>query len=145
MLVDVEALQRDNAAQRAQIAELLLTNTSLLSTNTKLVSEIAKLNDRVAELLAIAQRKHRKTATPSEKKPESAPVVEAASALVVEPAAQQAFETRPKPPVLPEKTKGPKERARRTGHGASGRSANRRGSVSVSSNTPGRFDSVEPT
>ena len=115
MLVDVETVQRENAALRAQIAQLLLTNTSLLSTNTKLVSEIAKLNDRVAELLAIAQRKHRKTATPSEKKPEAAPVAEAASALVVEPGAQQAFETRPKPPVLPEKTKGPKESARRTG------------------------------
>ena len=107
MLVDVEMVQLENAALRAQFAELL-------STNTKLVSEIAKLNDRLAELLAITQRKPRKTATSSEKKPESAPVAEAASALVVEPAAQQAFETRPKPPMLPEKTKGPKERARRT-------------------------------
>ncbi len=102
MLVDVEALQRENAAQRAQL-------TQLLSTNTQLVSEIAKLNDRVAELLAIAQRKQRKTPAPTEKKPEPPPVVEAA--------AQQAFDARPTPPALPEKTKTPKS-PKRTGRNA---------------------------
>lgn len=96
MLVDVEAVQRD-AAQRAQIAELL-------ATNTKLVAEIAKLNERVAELLAIARRKQRKTTASSEKKPASTPTLE--------PEAQQAFETRPKPPLLPEKTKTHKAQAR---------------------------------
>jgi transposase len=99
---DVEALRRENAAQRAQIAELI-------ASNTKLVTEVAKLNDRVAELLALARRKQRKN-TPAEKPPAAPPVIE------VE--AQQAFETRPKPPELPEKTKGPKKAARPTGRRA---------------------------
>ena len=103
MHVDVEAVQRENAAQRAQIAELL-------STNTKLVEEIAKLNDRVAELLAIAQRKQRKATTPTAKKPEPPPVLEAE--------AQEAFEARPQPPELAAKTKPPKRKARRTGRNA---------------------------
>ncbi|HVK83804.1 MAG TPA: IS66 family transposase [Kofleriaceae bacterium] len=103
MLGDIEALQRENAAQRAQLAEVL-------STNAKLVAEIAKLNDRVAELLAIAQRKQRKTTTTAEKKPEAPPTVG--------PDAQQAFEARPKPPALPEKTKTSKGGARRTGRNA---------------------------
>ncbi len=103
MLGDVDALQRESAAQRAQIAELI-------ATNAKLVAEIAKLNDRVAELLAIAQRKQRKRATPAEKTPEPPPVVGAD--------AQQAFEDRPKAPALPEKTKTSKGRARRTGRNA---------------------------
>ena len=101
MLVDVAATQRESEL-RAQIAQLL-------STNTQLVSEIAKLNDRVAELLAIAQRKQRKTAAPSEKKPEPPPIVEAA--------AQQAFDARPTPPALPEKIKTPKS-PKRTGRNA---------------------------
>jgi regulator of replication initiation timing len=100
VLGDIAALQRENALQRAQLAELL-------STNAKLVAEIAKLNDRVAELLAIAQRKQRKkTTSTAEKAPEPPPVVEAN--------AQQAFEARPKPPLLPEKTKTAKGGARRT-------------------------------
>ena len=102
MLVDIETLQRENAAQRAQLAQLL-------STNTQLVNEIAKLNDRVAELLAIAQRKQRKTAAPTEKKPDAPPVVEAA--------AQRAFDARPTAPALPEKSKSPKS-PKRTGRNA---------------------------
>lgn len=103
MLVDVAALQRENAAQRAQLAELV-------ATNGQLVAEIAKLNDRVAELLAIAQRKQRKAATPTEKKPELPPVVGAEQ--------QKAFDARPKPPELPEKTKPAKRSQRRTGRNA---------------------------
>lgn len=103
MHVDVDAVQRENAALRAQLAEVI-------ATNTKLVTEIAKLNDRVAELLAIAQRKQRKKAAPAETKPEPPPVLEAD--------AQQAFEARPKPPTLPEKTKTSKGRARPTGRSA---------------------------
>ncbi|HEU5288703.1 MAG TPA: IS66 family transposase [Candidatus Limnocylindria bacterium] len=103
MHVDVDALLQENAAQRAQLAEVI-------ATNTKLVGEIAKLNDRVAELLAIAQRKQRKTTTPAEKKPEAPPAVAAD--------AQRAFEARPKPPALPEKTKPSKGGARRTGRSA---------------------------
>jgi hypothetical protein len=100
---DVEALRRENAAQRAQIAELI-------ASNAKLVTEVAKLNDRVAELLALARRKQRKPAPPAEKKPAPPPVIEAD--------AQQAFEARPKPPELPEKTKAPQKAARPTGRRA---------------------------
>lgn len=103
MLGDVDALQRESAAQRAQIAELI-------ATNAKLVAEIAKLNDRVAELLAIAQRKQRKKTTPAEKTHAPPPVVGAD--------AQQAFEARPMPPMLPEKKKTPKGSARRPGRNA---------------------------
>lgn len=95
-MIDVEALQRENAEQRAQI--------------TALIQEIAKLNERIAELLAIAQRKQRKTTARAEKKPEPPPVVAAE--------AQQAFDARPKPPDLPEKKKTPKSGARRTGRSA---------------------------
>lgn len=102
MLVDVEALARENAVQRAQIERLL-------STNAQLVFEIAKLNDRVAELLAIARRKQRKAPAPTEKKPEPS--------LVVAAAAQQAFDARPTAPVLPEKTRTPKS-PKRTGRNA---------------------------
>lgn len=89
-MLDAETVQRENAALRGQIGELLST--------------IAKLNDRVAELLAIAQRKQRKTPAPSEKKPEPPPVIEAA--------AQHAFDARPAPPALPEKIKTKKPQRR---------------------------------
>jgi transposase len=95
-VIDAEALQRENAALRAQVDALIL--------------EIAKLNERLGELLAIAQRKQRKQASPPEKKPEVQPVVAAE--------AQQAFDARPKPPELPEKKKAPKGSARPTGRSA---------------------------
>jgi transposase len=95
-VIDADALQRENAALRAQVDALIL--------------EIAKLNERLGELLAIAQRKQRKTASPPEKKPAVQPVVAAE--------AQQAFDARPKPPDLPEKTKAPKGPARPTGRSA---------------------------
>lgn len=104
MIFDVAALQRENAEQRAQIAQLL-------STQSMLVLEVAKLNDRVGELLAVAQRKQRKApASPAEKKPETPPVVEAEQ--------QKAFDARPTPPALPEKTKAPARAHRRTGRNA---------------------------
>lgn len=108
MRVDVEAMQRENAAQRAQIADLLATNRSLLATNSRLVAELAKLNERVAELLAVAQRKQRKT--PEPKKPPPPPTLG--------PEAQAAFDARPQPPKLPEKTKEPKRSPQRTGRNA---------------------------
>ena len=98
-MIDAEALQRENAALRAQVDAL--------------IQEIAKLNERLAELLAIAQRKQRKTASRPEKTPASEPVV-----AVVAVEAQQAFDARPKPPELPEKKKAPKGRARPTGRSA---------------------------
>ncbi len=95
MIVDVAALQRENAEQRAQIAQLVAT--------------IAKLSERVDELLAIAQRKQRKATTKGDKKPEAPPTLG--------PEGQKAFEARPVAPSLPEKTKAPKE-PKRTGRNA---------------------------
>jgi transposase len=103
VLDELETAQREVSVLRAQLSELLATNAML-------VIEIAKLNERVAELLAIAQRKQRKTTTPAEKKPEAPPTLGAD--------AQQAFEARPKPPTLPEKTKTPKDGSGRTGRKA---------------------------
>jgi transposase len=95
VLVDVAALQRENAALRAQIGIL--------------VAQIAKLNDHIEELRANVQRKSRKTTTP-EKKPEPSPVVA--------PAARAAFDERPTPPTLPEKSKPAKLAPKRTGRNA---------------------------
>ena len=77
--LDVEALCAENAALRLQLAGL--------------VEQIAKLNERVAELLAVAQRKQRKPATP--------PAV--AAPVELDAAAKLAFDDRPAPPTLPDK------------------------------------------
>jgi len=90
-VLDVAALQRENAELRAQVS--------------RLVETIAKLNERVGELLAAAQRKQRKP--PAPKPPMPPPTVEGE--------AKQAFESRPKPPVLEEKAKPKKERPPPTG------------------------------
>lgn len=90
-MLHVAALQQENAALRAQLAQLVET--------------IAKLNERVAELLAVAQRKQRKPSLP--KPPEPPPTVEGD--------AKTAFESRPKPPELPAKTKEKKPRPPPTG------------------------------
>jgi transposase len=90
-VLDVAALQQENAELRAQVS--------------RLVETIAKLNERVGELLAAAQRKQRKP--PAPKPPMPPPAVEGE--------AKQAFEARPKPPVLEEKTKPKKERPPPTG------------------------------
>ena len=92
-----EVAERENAALREQLGAALATIATL-------TGEVAKLNDRVAELLAIAQRKQRKTAAPKDKTPEPPPVVEAEQ--------QQAFDARPTAPVLREKTKAPKSQKR---------------------------------
>ena len=104
MLADVAALQRENAALRADLA-------SALTTIGAMSAQLAKLNDRVAELLAIAQRKQRKGAPPSTEK-------KAEPVLVVAPDAQAAFDARPAPPTLPEKTKPAKREPKRTGRNA---------------------------
>ena len=103
MLSPLETLQRENAAQRGQIEELL-------STNRALVVELAKLNERVGELLALAHRKQRKATPLVEKKPESAP------ALTED--AQKAFDARPTAPELPSKVKAPKQEQSRSGRSA---------------------------
>jgi transposase len=85
-VVDVAALQRENAELRGQVSQL--------------VHQLAKLNERVAELLAIAQRKQRKT--PAVKPPAPSPTVEGDAKL--------AFDERPQAPEKPdaeEKAKSP--------------------------------------
>lgn len=77
--LDVEALRAENAAQRAQIAQL--------------IEQVATLNERIAELLAVAQRKQRKPSTPAI----------AAAPADLNGAAKVAFDGRPAPPPLPEK------------------------------------------
>lgn len=97
-MLDVAALQQENAALRAQLAQSV-------ASVSRLTEMVAKLNDRVGELLAIAQRKHRKP--PAPKPLEPPPVVEGEEKL--------AFEARPKPPELPPKTKSKKPRPPPTG------------------------------
>ncbi len=84
--LDVEALRAENAAQRTQMA-------GFIEQIAGFVEQIAKLNERVAELLAVAQRKQRKQATP--------PAV--AAPVTLDGAAKLAFDDRPAPPPLPEK------------------------------------------
>lgn len=91
-MTDVDALQRENASLRAQISLL--------------VDQVAKLNERVGELLAIAQRKHRKLPMPTEPMPPP---------MALDAEAKTALEGRPKPPVLPPKKPRVKQRAAPSG------------------------------
>ena len=100
-MLDVATLQQENATLRAQLAQSV---TSI----AKLTEMVAKLNERVAELLAVAQRKQRK---PSPPKPAEPPPS-------VEGDAKLAFESRPKPPELPTKTKEKQPRPPPTGRKA---------------------------
>ncbi len=90
-MLDVIALQQENAALRAQV--------------TQLIESLAKLNERVGELLAVAQRKQRKHSPP--RPPEPPPALEGD--------AKKSFDSRPKPPALPPKTKSSKPRPPPTG------------------------------
>ena len=97
---DIEALQRENAEQKAENAALRARLTELVATNAKLVDSVAKLTERVDELLASVRRKTRKA--PPEKKPVPPPTLTEEQ--------RRAFENRPKPPEKPTK---PKPQARR--------------------------------
>lgn len=90
-MVDVKALQRENAQLREQVSAL--------------TRELAKLNDRITELLAVAQRRHRKPAV--EKPPQVAPEVTSED--------RQTFDERPKPPPKVASTEQTKSRAKPTG------------------------------
>jgi len=100
-VLDVAALQQENAALRAQLAQSV-------ASVSKLTEMVARLNERVTELLAVAGRKHRKSPPP--KAPEAPPHLEGAE--------KHAFESRPKPPELPAKTKEKKPRPPPTGRKA---------------------------
>jgi transposase len=98
---ELEALRRENAALRDQL-------TRVAEQNTQLIEQLARLNDRVAELLAIAQRKQRKT-----------PAVVVALSPVAPPAIEgeerRAFEERPKAPEKPPTEPAAKKKAKPTG------------------------------
>lgn len=87
----VLALQRENAELRALV--------------DKLTMELAKLNDRVTELLAVAQRRQRKTSKPSAEPP---PPLLAGDA-------KRSFEERPAPPTKAVEPPKPSEPQRPTG------------------------------
>jgi transposase len=95
---ELEALRRENAELRQQ-------TLALTAQIAQLVTELARLNERVAELLAVAQRKHRK---PLADKPPVAPPT-------IEGEARRAFEQRPKAPDKPFEEAPPKTKARPTG------------------------------
>ena len=97
-MVDVEALQRENAALRARLDEVI-------ASNAKLTHQLATLNDRVAELLAVAQRRQRK---PPAEKPKAPPPDVSDNAKV-------AFDARPKPPDKPDEPKPAKKPSQPTG------------------------------
>ena len=95
---ELEALRRENAELRRQ--------TLALTTQIgQLITELARLNERVSELLAVAQRKHRKP--PAEKPPVAPPTLEGEARL--------AFEQRPKAPEKPSEEPQPQTKARPTG------------------------------
>jgi transposase len=98
---ELEALRKENAQQRRQL-------TQVLEQNAQLVEQLARLNERVAELLAVAQRKQRKTRSATETPPFSAPPV-------VEGEQRRAFDERPQAPKKPEGERIEKPKAKPTG------------------------------
>jgi transposase len=99
-VIDVQGLRRENAELRKQSAMLATAereNAALRVQIAELLATIAQLNDRVGELLAIAQRKQRKPSTPT---PPPAPPA-------VPDEARRAFEARPMPPAKPAQDEGP--------------------------------------
>ena len=93
-MVDVDALQRENAELRAQLTSI----TAQLTTHytgviDQLTEQLAKMNERVAELLAIAQRKQRSRKTTAPPPPPSSTALPADLL--------RSFDERPKPPSAP--------------------------------------------
>ncbi len=91
-MVDLGAVRKENAEQRAQIAALLVQLAESQASNAALIEQLARLNERVAELLAIGQRRLRKPAI--ERRAAPPPDVPAET--------KNAFENRPKPPAKSE-------------------------------------------
>ncbi len=102
-MVDVAALQQENAAQRAVIDRLMATVDSL-------TVQLAKMNERLAELLAVAQRRQGGSRTTSS----SPPPPPVASPTLPEDV-RRAFDERPKPPEKPEKPPREKKPRKPTG------------------------------
>lgn len=101
---ELEALRQENAALRKQ-------SESDRARIEQLIEQLARLNDRVAELLAIAQRKQRKS-------PAAAVVPSPAAPPTVDGDARRAFEERPKAPEKPVAEAPPKRKPRPTGRKA---------------------------
>ncbi len=97
---ELEALRRENA-------ELRERTKSLTAQVGQLVVELARLNERVAELLAVAQRKQRKVAPPTDKPPAPPPILDEE--------ARRSFEERPKAPEKRPAETPPKKKSRPTG------------------------------
>ncbi len=95
---ELEELRRENAELRRQ-------TLALTAQIAQLIIELARLNERVSELLAVAQRKHRKL--PVEKPPVAPPTVEGE--------ARRAFEQRPLAPEKLSQEQPPKTKAKPTG------------------------------
>jgi transposase len=91
---ELDSLRQENAALRAQVAQL--------------IEQLARLNERVGELLAIAQRKQRKARAP-------VAVPAAVTPPVVEGEQLRAFEDRPKAPEKPAAERTTKTKGKPTG------------------------------
>lgn len=101
-MVDVAALQRENAELRALVANNATVTARLNGVIEKLTEQLAQMNERVTELLAVAQRKQRKQTTK--------PSVEQEPPTLIDDA-KRSFDERPKPPAKPEApAKTPKPR-----------------------------------
>ncbi len=96
----VAALQRENAALREEVASL----TGKIAT---LTDQLAKMNERVGELLAIAQRKQRRSSEPKPMPPPD-----------VDDDAKKAFDERPRASAKPPTEKPEKKKASPTGRKA---------------------------
>jgi len=97
---ELEELRRENGDLREQIRVL----TEQIA---RLVTQLAGMNERVAELLAVAQRKHRKPPAPTDKPQAASPVVEGE--------VKRAFEERPKAPEKRAAEPPPKKKSKPTG------------------------------
>jgi len=98
-VVDVAALQRENAELRDVVA--------------RLTTQLAKMNERLAELLAVAQRRQGGSRT----KPPSPPPPPVTPPTLSDDA-KRAYDQRPAPPSKPEKPQREKKPAKPTGRKA---------------------------
>jgi hypothetical protein len=87
-VVDVDALLRENAELRAMSAHF----TGIID---QLTQQLAQMNERVTELLAIAQRRQRRSGM------KDAPPPPPTAPPSLPPALKKAFDERPKPPSPP--------------------------------------------